>query len=395
MAQSDNSTAQTLSSRPVAGSRRLPWVLLLLVAAALAFRIVHDRGLHQNDPLHGNLEETPMAVEEALQKAPAADRAPLLLTYAQDPCPALRYAALDELYARQAPQAADLLEQAIFDSDSKVREIGVQQLVDLDPRRGLRLLLCALRDEDTWLREAAILQIKSVVSQKRPGADRRIVPNLVAALDDPDNDVAQTAMNVLRRITGHNWYVLIHAPDAERQETIRHWKQWWGQARMHWPADPKLTDVTPLAPTRTDPCPDFTLYSLDGRLISPKGQHGHLTLLNFWARDCGPCIAESPSLTEMDRRYRSQGVDVIGIHVGSGTASEAQEINAIRDWCRLHDVSYAQAIATAAVRQDFGDIHDVPVTILLDRQSRIRYRWEGGPRDPEVFSAAIERLLKE
>jgi len=396
VSQTNSPAAQVaLSSQASASRPRWLSVLLLLVVAALIFRLIHDRAAHGKDPLRGNLEETPLALEDALERMPNASRLPLLLTYAHDPCPALRYAALDQLSNRPSRQVADLLEQAFLDSDSKVRELAIQQLVGIDPKRGRHLLLCALHDDDTWIREAAILQIKALLQQKRAGIDRTIVPNLIASLDDPDEDVVQTAMTVLRKLTGQSWYVRLRVSPAVRRSAIDHWKQWWSVAQTHWPVDPSLASAVPLAPTRADPCPDFALYSLDGHTISRQGQRNRITLLNFWDRSCGPCIAEAPTLVEVDQRYRDLQVDVIGIHAGQGDNSEAQEINAIRDWCRKRGVTYTQTLASSAVREDFGDIHDVPVSVLLDRQGRIRYRWEGGPREPEVFSAAIQHLLRE
>jgi thiol-disulfide isomerase/thioredoxin len=393
--QTQNPTAQTAITHQVRTVRpRLIPILLLGLGIALAYRLVHDRARHQ-DPLRGNLEETPIALATVLERTPAMDRLPLLLTYTNDPNPALRYAALDQLGDQRAPHAADLLEQAFRDSDSKVREVGMIQLIQVDPNRGLRLALRALRDDDTWIREAAIMQLKTLQQHRPDVLNRKVVPNLIAALNDTDDTIPQTAMNLLRKLTGHNWFVRMHVSPATRQATVNRWKQWWRTAQSHWTTDPQLVSLTPLAPTRADPCPQFSLYSLDGRSVTVEGQRNHITLLNFWGRSCGPCIAESPALVEMDRHYRPSGVDVIGIDIGLGDRSEGQEINEIRDWCRAHNVAYTQTIATSAIREALGDIHDVPVTILLDRQGRIRYRWEGGPREPEVFAAGIERLLHE
>jgi hypothetical protein len=92
-------------------------------------------------------------------------------------------------------------------------------------------------------------------------------------------------------------------------------------------------------------------------------------------------------LVRVDRDFRSRGVDVIGIAL-----SERDGANGLRKWCKAHGVAYRQALATEPVLQAFGDIHEVPISILIDQAGEIRNRWDG-ERDYATFRAAIERLL--
>lgn len=41
---------------------------------------------------------------------------------------------------------------------------------------------------------------------------------------------------------------------------------------------------------------------------------GRVVLLNFWVFTCGNCTRTVPSLVGFDRRYRQQGLTIIGIH---------------------------------------------------------------------------------
>src|SRR5262245_5963113 len=41
---------------------------------------------------------------------------------------------------------------------------------------------------------------------------------------------------------------------------------------------------------------------------------GRVVLLNFWVFTCGNCTRTVPSLVELDRRYRPEGLTLIGIH---------------------------------------------------------------------------------
>ena len=60
--------------------------------------------------------------------------------------------------------------------------------------------------------------------------------------------------------------------------------------------------------------PSFTLESLGGdRRISLADYRGKVVVLNFWASWCRPCKEEAPLLEAAWRRYRDQGVVVLGV----------------------------------------------------------------------------------
>jgi len=181
---------------------------------------------------------------------------------------------------------------------------------------------------------------------------------------------------------------VLNAPSATKQAANAHWRSWWRAQEGHWTIDTSIADAPAILPTRTDPAPDFDIRDLNGQQITLAGQRGHVTLLNFWGTWCPPCLEELPDLIQLDRTYRARRLDIIGVALqlpGSGNLS---------DWCRAHQVGYRVAIAPDKVLDDYGDISQVPVSVLIDASGRIRYRWEG-PRDYVTFSAAVERLLKE
>jgi len=59
---------------------------------------------------------------------------------------------------------------------------------------------------------------------------------------------------------------------------------------------------------------DFTVKDSD-RTVSLNQLRGQVVVLNFWASWCAPCIAELPSMMEMQDRMRNRGVTVLGISI--------------------------------------------------------------------------------
>lgn len=64
-----------------------------------------------------------------------------------------------------------------------------------------------------------------------------------------------------------------------------------------------------------DLAPQFSLKTDQGREATPTNFGGKVLVLNFWATWCPPCIAETPSLNQFQRKFRDKGVVVLGVSV--------------------------------------------------------------------------------
>ncbi len=360
---------------------------LLCAVVGLGGLVTYQRHQRDRPPtlmqrLHGDSDEATAALAEIQAGLPQNGREPYLLRLSQDPHPGARYAAVDALGAEKAPAGADALERAFTDSSAEVRERAMEVLPRIDHERGLRLLLRGLRDEDTWIRRAAVNQL--LLSR-----DGRDIPALLAGLDDPDPTVASIAMGALRRQAEEPFYAGALATPTRKRAAAAQWRQWWQAAgRSRFPPAPALTALEPLRPQRIDPAPDFGLSDLDGRPLRLADQRGRVTLLNFWGSWCPPCQQEIPDLVRLDAAYRSKGLDIVGVALSEKSAE------ALQTWCRAHSVAYRQVLATGQVQQAYGNVEEVPVSVLIDRRGRIRYRWDG-ERDFATFHAAVVRLLQE
>jgi peroxiredoxin len=370
-------------------TRLLVAVLVVLTAIAIVVNYRHLKSHSIEARLHGDSDEATGALAEVLLHTPDSQRSALLLKSVTDPSPSLRYAAVDALGNEQSPAAVEAVERAFQDSSSMVRQRAMEVLPNLDRERGLRIQLAGLRDEDSWVREAAVRQMATNYGKSLSQAEKRAVPMLIKTLEDPDPDIVFMTVGVLYKLTGKPWHYKKHAPAAEKQAVFAQWRRWWAQAQATWPVSADYRDVPPRHPMRTDPAPDFSLRDLDKQTLSLSGQEGRITLLNFWGTWCPPCQFEVPDLVQVHEGYHGRGVDIVGIALGEKKGAEG-----VRAWCHDHGVPYRQALATDEVCEVFGDIHDLPVSILIDRQGRIRYRWEG-ERDFATFKAAVERLLAE
>ncbi|MGH9353165.1 MAG: TlpA family protein disulfide reductase, partial [Terriglobia bacterium] len=64
-----------------------------------------------------------------------------------------------------------------------------------------------------------------------------------------------------------------------------------------------------------DKAPAFTLHKTSAGALSFKDSGHYVTLINFWATWCPPCVMEAPSLEKFAHQMQPLGVRVIGVSV--------------------------------------------------------------------------------
>ncbi|HXG25029.1 MAG TPA: redoxin domain-containing protein [Chthonomonadales bacterium] len=326
-------------------------------------------------------EDTAHEAQLALEKRPEARDLTFWRRILESPSPRARYLAADTIAKRKTPEAAQVLAGLMRDNASEVRIRAVETLVRVDREAALPTLLAALRDGDTWVREKAATQLRFL-------QDKRAVPMLMVALRDPERSVSFQVMTNLRKLTGQHFRARYRDRPDKFEAVIRQWEQWWQSARPQWKVDPAYQNVQPVHPSRKDPAPGFQISSVQGRRIQLADLKGKLVLLNFWGTWCGFCQAEVQALQRVKEKYGPRGLEIIGLGVAE------KDADSVRKYAREHGLTYTLALATPNVLKAYGYIEDVPVTVLIDRQGNIRYRWEGD-RDEATFSSAVERLLAE
>jgi peroxiredoxin len=115
------------------------------------------------------------------------------------------------------------------------------------------------------------------------------------------------------------------------------------------------------------PAPDLTLPDLDGKPHRLADERGHRVLLNFWASDCLPCLAEMPALDRAQRNVGEKGAKVFGIAMDDPARAQV--------FLASHPVSYPVLLgqlAAPSTSLQLGDTQEVlPYSVLIDAQGRI------------------------
>ena len=110
--------------------------------------------------------------------------------------------------------------------------------------------------------------------------------------------------------------------------------------------------------------------------------NGKVAVCNFWATWCEPCREEIPLLITLYDKYRSQGVDVVGIGV--------DKLPNIVEFAAKMKITYPLLVgdvrALDLMRGLGNQAGALPFSVILDRQGAVIYRKLGAFRQGELDS---------
>jgi peroxiredoxin len=131
---------------------------------------------------------------------------------------------------------------------------------------------------------------------------------------------------------------------------------------------------------------DLSFPDSKGQQVALSSVRGDLTVVNFWATWCPPCIEEMPELSSIHREMSPKGVKVVGLAVDSPSA--------VRGFLETREFSYPLLI-TGASGSELGkrlgnSIEALPYTVLIDEKGNVIKQKLGRIREEELRSWVSE-----
>jgi len=142
-------------------------------------------------------------------------------------------------------------------------------------------------------------------------------------------------------------------------------------------------------PQKGSLAPDFALKSVpDGKEVRLSSLRGKAVLLNFWATWCEPCKVEMPSLVDLQKKYGSQGLQIVGVAMDDADDKE------ISVFAHKMGVNYLVLRGTEKVGDLYGGIERLPMTYYLDRSGKVVDQTMGMAGEA-TLEDAIKRALAQ
>lgn len=131
---------------------------------------------------------------------------------------------------------------------------------------------------------------------------------------------------------------------------------------------------------------DFDLPDLNGKILSLEDFRGKVLIINFWATWCPPCEEEIPKLNQLHKRYKNEGLVVIGI------ALDKDSLNLVEPFIRKKRVGYPILVGNEQLLRSLKDFSGVPTTLIVDQKGNIQKKFDGS-FDKDDLEKSLKELL--
>lgn len=110
--------------------------------------------------------------------------------------------------------------------------------------------------------------------------------------------------------------------------------------------------------------PEFALTTANGEHIALEDLRGRVVLLDFWATWCPPCVAATPGLQRLAKKYADQPFTLVGISLD-------RDAGAWKRYLERHRLEWPQYLDNGRVASLFK-VRPIPTYIIIDHEGIIR-----------------------
>jgi len=155
-----------------------------------------------------------------------------------------------------------------------------------------------------------------------------------------------------------------------------------------FPLNPQVSELAENKLAKLDlvgkPAPRIAADDLERKRIDLSDYAGKVVLVDFWATNCPPCLAEFPNLKQLYRELQPRGFEIIGVSYDESP----DVVEAFRARAKLTWRMAMNAAPEGAVGKRF-QVLTIPALYLIDRQGNIAQLDVRG----NDLRVSVERLL--
>jgi len=150
--------------------------------------------------------------------------------------------------------------------------------------------------------------------------------------------------------------------------------------------NPSVLVPQPAPAIRGVAAPEFELPDVAGTMVKLSDFKGKVVLVNFWATWCAPCEIETPWFVEFDKKYRENGLQIIGISL------DEDGVEPVKKFVEKYKIEYKIVMGNEETAQNFGGVIGLPTSFIVDQDGKF-YSMHRGLVSKDLYEEEIEGLL--
>lgn len=132
---------------------------------------------------------------------------------------------------------------------------------------------------------------------------------------------------------------------------------------------------------------DFEVTLINGEKFQLSDQQGKVVILNIWATWCAPCREEIPDFVELYRKYKDEGLMILGVSI------DKQGESVVKPFVEKYDINYPIVIDQGTIIDKYGPTMSIPTTYIIGRGGNLQYFAVGALTNREL-EPRIKDLLE-
>ena len=112
---------------------------------------------------------------------------------------------------------------------------------------------------------------------------------------------------------------------------------------------------------------------------------GKVTLIDFWATWCPPCVEALPVFRQLHEDFLGQPVQLLSVNV------EYDNLESVRNFVKQHQLDFVKFYDQGSLQRQFH-VLSLPQVFLLDKNGRVKKIFTGSVKK-DALTAAISELL--
>lgn len=117
--------------------------------------------------------------------------------------------------------------------------------------------------------------------------------------------------------------------------------------------------------------PSFEKITLKGETLTDSSLKGKVTLVNFWATWCGPCVIETPDLVALYEEWSDRNFEIVGVSM------DEEGLEIVAEFAERFNISYPLIHDPGELADEFGGVYALPTTYVVDAEGTIQHRFIG------------------